>query len=242
MARGFAKIVCVGVLLLFTSSLARASTISLQDGDTVQGSLVYDITTNSILSFDFTTSGTGAFGGESFIGAAPYTPASSASAIVLTNSDGDQVFSMVAVQTNSMVDELDLVVACGGVPNCVTTASATGTSYALAIGAPPAPCPNTGICIQSGIQNGVPESLSALFATAGFLDVLDPTCNNGTTDECASVTLDATNAYSIFTPTGGGGGVPAPEPESLSMLAMGLAVLALGMWKKRSLVTPAGCR
>lgn len=238
MERSFGKIVvCLGVLLLFSSGIAKASTITLQSGDTVQGSLVYDITTNSILSFDFTTTGTGAFGGESFIGSAPYTAASSASAIVLTNSDQDQVFSMVAVQSNSTVDELDLVVACGGVANCVQQASATGTSYALAIGAPPAPCPNTGTCIESGIQNGVPETLSALFATAGFLDVLDPTCNG--TDECASVTLDATNAYTVFTPSsGGGGGHNMPEPGTLPSLALGLmALLGLAASKRRKPIT-----
>ncbi|HKQ86777.1 MAG TPA: PEP-CTERM sorting domain-containing protein [Candidatus Acidoferrales bacterium] len=244
MARGFTKIAMgLGALLLFTSGIAKASSINLQNGGTVQGSLVYDITTNSILSFDFTTTAGGGFGNESFIGSAPYTPASGYGAVVLTNNDQDQVFSIVAVQTDGSVDELDLVVACGGVANCVTTASATGTSYALAIGAPPAPCPNIpttqGYCIESGLQNSVPGGLSADPATAGFLDVLDPTCNNGTTDECASVTLNAANLYPVFNPSGGGGGVSTPEPETLSMLALGLAIIGLGTWRRRSLVNLA---
>jgi hypothetical protein len=244
MVRRFGKIaVYLGVLLLVTSGVAKASSITLQSGDTVAGNLVYDITTNQILSFDFTTSGTGGFGGQSYIGSAPYTSASSSSAVVLSNSDGDQVFSMVAVQSDGIdVDELDLVVACGGVANCVTQASATGTSYALAIGSPT--CPTTGgLCIASGIQNDVPESLVGTLATGGYLDVLDPSCNNGTADECASVTLDSTNAYSVFNPStsgnGGGGGTAMPEPGTLPLLAAGLVLLGFAASKKRKMFIPA---
>ncbi len=222
MVRGFTRTASLlAALILLAAGGAMADTLSLADGSTVTGSFIYDATTNSVVSFDFTTSGTATFGGESFVG-----PVSqSSSAIVLNNLDGDQVFAFDSVQSSGFVDELDIVVSCGGVANCVNQAT-VGNSFAITAGQPT--CGTTGFCIASGIQNNVPESLSQDLMTGNnFITITDPVCPS--TDHCYTLTLSTTSTGTVFSGNnnGGGGNTGVPEPSTLVLSALGFAALAL---------------
>lgn len=225
MARGFMRTAAIiGVLILFRAGAVRADTLSLADGSTVTGSFVYDATTNTVVSFDFTTAGTATFGGESFIG--PVT--GSSGAVVISNQNGDEVFAFDSVQPSGFVDELDIVVSCVGVANCVNQAT-VGNSFAITAGQPS--CPNPALfCVASGIQNNVPESLSQDLMTGNnFITITDPTCPS--TDQCFTLTLATASTGTVFDGgtgnNGGGGNTGVPEPSTLLLSALGLGGLAL---------------
>src|SRR5579862_6685837 len=104
MVRAFPRVAAwLAVCLFLAAGAARADSLSLVGGGTVNGSFVYDATNNSIVSFDFTTTAGGGFGNESYVG--PSVAAGSGGTIV-TNQDGDQVFSFDAAQSDGTVDEL----------------------------------------------------------------------------------------------------------------------------------------
>jgi len=213
----------LAVLILFTVGVARADTLSLADGSTVTGSFVYDATTNNVVSFDFTTTGTATFGGESFIGPVSQT----SGATVISNQNGDEAFTFDSVQSSGFVDELDIVVSCQGVANCVNQ-STVGNSFAITAGQPT--CGPTGFCIASGIQNNVPESLSQDLMTGNnFITITDPTCPS--TDHCYTLTLSRTSTGTVFSGNGnnngGGGTTGVPEPSTLLLSALGFAAFAL---------------
>lgn len=199
----------LAAFLLFAACTAMADTLNFVDWNTVTGSFVYDATTNSVVSFDFTST---AGGGTSFVGNG---------GIIVNNQDGDQVFSFDSLQPAfGRTDELDIVLACGGVLNCAEQAT-TGNSFAIAAGNPT--CPSNpsaaaGFCIASGQQFGVPETLSSdLLSGGNFITITDPP----STDKVFTFTLSRTSTGTVF--SGGGGSVP--EPGTLSLIVPGLVAL-----------------
>jgi len=236
MSRGVFRCLSLALAILFLAAGAVfADNLSLVNGGTVTGSFVYDATTNTVVSFDFTTTAGGGFGNESFIG-----PVSGSSgAVVLTNQDGDQAFGFDSVQSNGDVDELDIVLSCNGVANCAEQA-VSGDSFAVTAGPdtyPSASCPNlgttTGFCIASGLQNNVPGGLAGdLIGPGNFVTITDPACPS--TDHCFSLTLATASTGTVFNGSfgggnnNGGGGTPGvPEPSTLVLSALGFAGFAL---------------
>ena len=213
--------------LLGVSSSRADTTLTFVDGNTVSGHFVYDATTNKIVSFAFTST---AFGGTTF------DSSTGAGAIVLSNQDGDQVLGFDAGQSYGAIGELDIVLSCGGVANCIAQAS-NGNSFGVTAGLPNCPDPNsaaTGFCIESGQQYSVPECLGicedALASNQSiFLDVTDPPGS----DVLYTLTLNTVSTGTVFKgasgPTGGSGG-NVPEPGTLALSILGLAGAAL---KKR---------
>jgi hypothetical protein len=222
---GKTAIAACAMVLLFAGS-ALADTLSFTDGGTATGSFVYDATTNTVVSFDFTT--TEGTGGSTFVGTG---------GVVLDNQDGDEVFAFDAFQsTQNQVDEIDIVVSCGGVANCVTQAT-DGNSFAITAGPnnyPSATCPNqgttsltTGYCIASGQQFNVPECLGSscqvLLTGNNYITIADPPSPG---DTLYTMTLATTPTGTVFSGNGNTGGtVPAPEPSAALMLSLGLCGL-----------------
>jgi len=229
MVRAFPRVaVFLAACLLLTAGVARADTLTLQNGGTVTGSFIYDMTTNSVVSFNFTTTAGGGFGNESYIGPV----LGSSGAVVLTNQDGDQAFGFDDVQANGTVDELDIVLSCNGVANCAEQAI-SGNSYAVTAGSnmfPSASCPNngttTGYCIASGLQNQVPGGVipEDFIGPGNFITITDPTCPG--TDTCFTMTLSTTSTGTVFN-GGGGSNTGVPEPSTLLLSSLGFAALAL---------------
>lgn len=216
MARGFARalVFLVAVFLLVAGGARADNTLSLADGNTVTGSFVYDPTTNSVVSYSFTST---AYGLSS-----QWSSSTSSGSVVLSNQDGDQVFAFDEGQSYGAIGELDIVISCGGVLNCAEQAS-NGNSFAIAAGYPP--CPNagttTGYCIASGDQYSVPECLGTcedLINPGNFITITDPPAGDFT------FTLSTTSTGTVFS---GGGTTGVPEPSTLVLSALGLAAFAL---------------
>ena len=223
-------IAACGMLLLLAGS-AAADTLDFTNGGTLTGSFVYDATTNTIVSFDFTT--TEGSGGSTFSGPVAGTSGGG----ILTNQDGDEVIFFDAFQPSQGVgqtDELDIVVSCGGVANCLQQAT-DGNSFAVVAGPntyPSTSCPNagasTGFCIASGEQFDVPECLGSscqvLLSGNNYITVHDPPSPG---DTLFTMTLATTPIGTVYSgsESGGGGTVPAPEPSSMLMLSLGLCGL-----------------
>jgi hypothetical protein len=209
--------VCLAVTLLGAGNL-RADTLSFQNGNTVTGSFVYDPSTNSVVSFNFTST---EFGGTTFIGAAPYTNTSTASARVVNNTDGDQVFSFDANET-STTGELNIVISCGGVANCATQGTA-GNSFAIVAGLPA--CPTGATCIASGQFFSVPECVGSgcpdLLSSGNFITITAGT--NGTLVYALSLASTGT----VFNGSGGGGNNTVPEPSTVLLLGCAIGVVFL---------------
>jgi hypothetical protein len=87
--------------------------------------------------------------------------------LVLSNFSGNEVLSFEENHT-AQRDELDIVVACNGVTNCLTTATTGSSFHTTAGGTEPCGPPGT-FCIQSGEQFGVPEVLLSRPLAAGFI-------------------------------------------------------------------------
>lgn len=231
------------VLFLFTSGAAIADTANLTfvDGSTVSGTFAYDVTTNQIISWNFVSS---EFGGTSFNSASVNSLCFGVpcGGLALTNQNGDIVFGFDSFQPNAnngtgATDELDLVISCGGVANCVQNTLAglghgVGNSFALTTGPVPFACSgNTtnGFCIASGEQqdifNCLGSNCQALLAGNNFLTITDPPSPN---DVIVNMTLSSAAVGSVLNGNNGGGVPPSvPEPSTVLLMAAGAGVLAI---------------
>lgn len=221
MFRGLARAaVWMASLVFFPMGAAMANgiplgteTLTLLDGSTVTGYFTLDTATNTLTSWDFTTTAGTLFGAETFNSA---DAAQGASGTIVTNSNGDEVLSFGENQT-AIRGELDLVIACGGTVNCLTNANLSSPqSFALNTGPQPSPCPGL-FCIPSGLQS-VPEGVG-MGMNPGFLNVSDP---NGQ----LAFNIDSAATGTVFN-GGGGNNTGVPEPSTLLLSALGLGALAL---------------
>lgn len=202
------------------------TTLDFADGSTASGFFVYDPTTNKLTSWDFQLLGSvnGVFGAHTYNSADDPATADPTGSF-FSNFNGYQVFAFKEF-FGTVRDEFDIVVACGGVANCITQATA-GITFPVASG--PTPCPGagqTGFCIESGEQLNVPEDSDERFLQPGFFNVTDPVGGlafNG----------DTTATGRLFGSSGGGGtGTSVPEPGSFVLLGTGLLALA-GIAKRK---------
>ena len=233
MFRGLARAaVWLAAFVFFLAGAAMADTLTFANNEgTATGSFTYDATTNKILDYNFSLSSSGTGAPISF-GATTYNSADTAigtSSIVVSNPNGDEVFSFFEIQpSQSRLDEFDIVIACGGVANCVTQAT-EGNSFAIVSG-------NCGpTCVSSGEQTGVPENItpSRFLGPNNFINITDPTCP--VNDSCFTMSLSTTSTGTIL---GGGGGdtTGVPEPSTLLLSALGLGGLALKRFSRREQV------
>jgi len=150
-----------GMLLLLASSAFADTTATVNatfvaPGGTVTGTFTFSPTT--VTSWDLTASG-GTLGTEVFNSA---DTSNAPTFFALTDSNGDQVLSFEE-NIGALRDELDLVVACGGVANCLF-ASTGAVTLSLVTGSS---CPSGGIC--SGELFGVPETLNGRNIASGTI-------------------------------------------------------------------------
>ena len=224
MVRRFAQYCFVlAVASLLAVTVVRAdSTLTFVDGNTVTGSFVYDATTNTIVSFNFTSTEDG---GTTF------SSASGGFAGVFNNQNGDEAIGFDQSQSYGAIGELDIVLSCGGVAGCLQNAS-NGNSFALTAGVPACNPTGTGLCLASGQWYSVPECLGSqcdiLLAGNNFLTIADPP----STDTLYTLTLSTTSIGTVYagnnSGNNNGGGNPAvPEPSTLVLSALGFAALAL---------------
>ena len=228
MLRGLARVaVWMAVLIFFPGGAAMADTLTFSNNEgTATGSFIYDVTTNKIISYDFALTASGV-GAPNAFGASTYNSADTAigtSSIVLSNPNGDEVFSFFEIQpSQNRGNDFDIVIACGGVANCVTQAT-VGNSFAIV----PGDCGLT--CDSSGEQTGVPENItpSRFLGSGNFITIADPTCP--TNDTCVTMNLSTTSLGTIQgggTGNNSGGNTGVPEPSTLLLSALGLGGLAL---------------
>jgi hypothetical protein len=157
------------VCLVLLSHLALADSIPFADGSgTASGTFTFNTGTNQVGSWDLMTTFTGSTRTDVYNSA---NTAAAPTVLVVSNFSGNEVLAFEQNEPTSQRDELDIVIACHGVANCLTTGT-TGSSFATTAGGTE-PCGPPGtFCIQSGEQFGVPEVLSSRDLAAGF--VTDP--------------------------------------------------------------------
>jgi hypothetical protein len=211
--------------------MADSTTLSFTDAQTVSGTFAYDVTTNQIVSWNFTSS---EFGGTSFNSASVNSQCFGVpcGGISLTNQNGDVVFGFDAFQTNSnTTDELDFVIACGGVANCVqntllAAGNGVGNSFAISVGVPTCTFGAPGLCVASGEQNDIFNCLGSncqsLLGPNQFLTISDPPSPGD-----VMVNFTTSNVLVGNNLSGGGGNTGVPEPSTLLLSALGLGALAL---------------
>lgn len=235
MVRAFPRVaVWLAVLLLFAAGAAMADTANLTfvDGNTVSGTFAYDVTQNRIVSWNFAST---EFNGTTFNSASATGQCFGfpCGGFALTNPNGDIVFGFDAAQpnANNAADELDFVISCGGVANCVQSillplaGNGVGNSFALAAGQPACPT-GAPVCIASGEQQNIFNCLGAncqvLLAGNNFLTITDPPSPG---DVVVNMTLSSAPVGTVLNGNGGNTGVP--EPSTLLLSALGLGGLAL---------------
>lgn len=212
--------------------MADSTTLTFVDNNTVSGTFKYDVTTNTLVSWDFTSS---AFGGTTFDSSTANgqcfgVPCGS----VQNNQDGDVVFGFDAFQPNvngGTSQELDIVIACGGAANCVQSillplvGNGGGNSFAIATGQPACDPTTTGLCVESGQDKDIFNCLTnCILALAGnnFITITDPPSPD---DVIVDMTLSNVPVGTVL--TGGGSNTGVPEPSTLLLSALGLGGLAL---------------
>jgi hypothetical protein len=227
----------LAVLLLAGAGAAMAdsTTLTFVDSNTVSGTFKYDVTTNTLVSWDFTSS---AFGGTTFdSGTANGQCFGVPCGSVQNNQNGDVVFGFDAFQPNvngGTSQELDIVIACGGAANCVQNillplvGNGVGNSFAITSGPPTCPDPNsaaTGLCVESGQNKDIFNCLiNCTLALAGnnFITITDPPSPG---DVIVVMTLSNVPVGTVL--TGGSGNTGVPEPSTLLLSGLGLGGLAL---------------
>jgi hypothetical protein len=172
-----------GMFLLLASSafadtMATVNATFVAPGGTVTGTFTFSPTT--VTSWDLTASG-GTLGTENFNSAdtsslPTFTP--------LNNPNGDQVLSFEQF-FGTLRDELDLVVACGGVANCLF-ASTGAVTLSLVTGSS---CPSGGFC--SDELFGVPETTNGRNIALGTISAAGSGGGGGTPmpEPCSLVLL-----------------------------------------------------
>jgi hypothetical protein len=196
-----------------------SATTTFVNGGTLSGSFTLTPGTSSITTFDLTSTAYGV--------SQVFSPASGGGVgISLTNDNNtnmNQVLGFDQSFTNNPttnIYEVDIVVQCHGVANCLTHA-ARGTAFALDTGTQPCP-PQALHCIPAGEQTPLALAPSVLLSP-GFLLVTDPP---GSLALNVSSTLPP--GYTLFN---GGGTSNVPEPPVLALMALGLAGLAVARRK-----------
>jgi hypothetical protein len=220
-------IAACGMFLLFTGS-ALADSLSFVGGGTATGTFDLDTNTDTVTSIDIsvTPQSNGSFGSRTYT----YPDSGDSDAAVLTDANGDEVISIDEAFDgtssglgNPGTDELDIVIACDGVADCLTDAT-PGTSFAIAT-SETCPPPGSGLCIASQEALGVPESLLGRGFEPGYVTVSDP-------DGVLAFALATTPIGTVWDGSGGGGtNTTAPEPSALLMLTSGL--VGLGLLKRK---------
>lgn len=238
MVRAFPRVaVWLAVLLLATASAAMAdsTTLTFVDGNTVSGTFTYDVTTNQIVSWNFTSS---EFSGTTFNSASVNSLCFGVpcGGISLTNQNGDIVFGFDSLQANGNTDELDFVIACGGVANCVqntllAAGNGVGNSFAISSGTPTCTPGVTGLCVPAGEQkdifNCLGSSCLSLLGPNQFLTVSDPPSPTDTLVTLTTSNVLVGNNLLSGGNNGGGGNNTVPEPSTVLLSALGLGALAL---------------
>lgn len=121
------------------------------DFGSLTGNFVFDTVTGKLSSWDLqATAGLTGGTNETYNSA---DAAAGASVLVSTDANGNQVLDFF--EAFSTVNEIQLVVACGGVQNCLNQAS-NGMSFNLVTG----PCDPSQVCGFSGEQIGVPTEFA----------------------------------------------------------------------------------
>jgi hypothetical protein len=225
----------MALCLLMTAGAAMADTANLTfvDGNTVSGTFAYDVTQNKIISWNFVST---EFNGTTFNSASANGQCFGfpCGGLSLTNQNGDIVFGFDAAQpnANNALDELDFVISCGGVANCVQSillplvGNGVGNSFALTAGQPACNPNAAGLCVASGEQQNLFNCLGAncqvLLAGNNFLTITDPVSPG---DVVVNMTLSSAPVGTVLNGNGGSTGVP--EPSTLLLSALGLGGLAL---------------
>jgi hypothetical protein len=154
------------VVLLSGSALATTiPSIPFADGSGAAfGTFMYNPATNQVTSWDLLTTFTGSSMTDVYNSA---DTAAAPTVTVLSNFSGNEVLSF---EENHIAqrDEFDIVIACSGVMNCLTTATTGSSFHITAGGTEPCGPPGT-LCIQSGEQFGVPEVFNSRLLAAGFI-------------------------------------------------------------------------
>jgi hypothetical protein len=218
----FAVLTCAIALLptVVSADPIGTGSLSFTNGGTLTGNFVYDpnlfdpnapFNTAPFISWDLTTTAFGTT--HRYVNT---NTADGASAGMLSNTDGDTVLSFFQVfddvgGTRSTF-ELDIVLACGGTPNCFQFA-AIDTAFTL-VGQHTC-APGALKCVSSGEQR--PNGFGHIFLNTGVLNVTDPPLNT----LAFNVNSTIEPGFTLYT-GGTGGGTQVPEPSSLLLLAAGM--------------------